>query len=219
MPELVRPPRGLVPALAGVVVGDRETSSPAAAAARTSSAGLWVPSDPCEWVCRSMRTPQPSGRGSASPGGRAAAEREVEQLAGRPRSRPAGSSRHEHQHGRGRAQHEPQPSAAASPANTERSKRSSDPTVETSHSGIDLGPIRTRAGGGPSPTSRPGSVRGCRRNASRGRYRAPRRSRTRRRDRRARSCPRTHVDAVTRPALPTTPKSVTDQPGPIGHGR
>ena len=31
-------------------------SSPAAAAARTSSAGLSVPSETVEWVCRSMRT-------------------------------------------------------------------------------------------------------------------------------------------------------------------
>ncbi|CAM5724311.1 hypothetical protein SFUMM280S_11044 [Streptomyces fumanus] len=38
------------------------TSSPAAAALRTSSAGVSVPSDAVEWQCRSMRTADSRGR-------------------------------------------------------------------------------------------------------------------------------------------------------------
>ncbi|GAA3133057.1 hypothetical protein GCM10017687_56340 [Streptomyces echinatus] len=39
------------------------TSSPAAAAWRTSSAGVSVPSEAVEWQCRSMRTTAPGGDG------------------------------------------------------------------------------------------------------------------------------------------------------------
>ena len=44
-----------VPTGRGVVIGRASTSSPASAAARTSSPGSRVPSEAVEWVCRSMR--------------------------------------------------------------------------------------------------------------------------------------------------------------------
>ena len=129
--------------------------------------------------------------------------------AGRRSTRRAGSSRRA-------AAASPRPAAAPSTASAHGLagehgpvESSSDELVDTTHSGTDLAPIRTRAGGWPSPTSRPGSLRRCPRTARPRPVPAPRRPRTRRPGRRARWCPTARHRRPRPPRPATTPKSVT----------
>ena len=126
------------------------------------------------------------------------------------------------QHRRGRPQHQPQP-APVGLAGEDRPvealvRRATSTPPTAAPPGCRSAPATV---GWPSPTSRPGSLRSIA-GAPRAQAgaRAPRRPRTRRPARRARWCPTTQVAvAQARRPSPATAKSVTDQPGLIGHGR
>ena len=149
--------RGLGPAVGGVVVGDRDDVEPGPRRPRAPARrGVGPVARTRVRVEVDAHAPSPRGAAVTSPGG--VPRRAARPAAGRRRRRRAGSSRRGSSSSAdaGRSTiHSHRP--PASPASTDRSNSPSCALVETSQRLTDWLPIRTRADGGRSPISAPGS--------------------------------------------------------------